>query len=126
MKRLRILCLHGFQQDAMKFRRKTGSLRKALKVQVEFFYVDAPHLLNDDNEEANEDGYGSNTQNPIKKRAWFLPEENHLSTSQLPSQFGEQLNIHKNETGRREEVQHKPNLSKSHLHENWKTLAAIR
>lgn len=40
---VRILCLHGHQQNAQLFRQKTGSLRKALKNTAELIYIDAPH-----------------------------------------------------------------------------------
>ena len=39
----RILCLHGYAQNAAFFRQRTGSLRKALKaVAGDFVFVDAP------------------------------------------------------------------------------------
>ena len=40
---VRILCLHGHEQNAQLFRQKTGSLRKALRNTAEFIYIDAPH-----------------------------------------------------------------------------------
>lgn len=40
---LRILCIHGYRQNANSFREKTGALRKLLKKQVELVYVSAPH-----------------------------------------------------------------------------------
>lgn len=47
---LRVLCLHGYRQNGTMFREKTGALRKLLKKYiVEFVYIDAPHLIpNDD------------------------------------------------------------------------------
>ena len=42
---VRLLCLHGHDQNATIFRQKTGSLRKALKGTTEFIYVDAPHQV---------------------------------------------------------------------------------
>ena len=39
----RILCLHGYAQNAEFFRARTGALRKALKAVAEFHFVDAPH-----------------------------------------------------------------------------------
>jgi hypothetical protein len=42
--KLRILCLHGYQQNAAIFYNKTGSWRKSLKSQADFFFLDAPHL----------------------------------------------------------------------------------
>ncbi len=39
----KVLCLHGFTQNAETFRAKTGSVRKHLKSKLEFVFVDAPH-----------------------------------------------------------------------------------
>ncbi|XP_041948315.1 esterase OVCA2 [Alosa sapidissima] len=39
---LRVLCLHGYRQNAVSFREKTGALRKLLKNRVELVYITAP------------------------------------------------------------------------------------
>ncbi|KAL2095291.1 hypothetical protein ACEWY4_010010 [Coilia grayii] len=39
---LRVLCLHGYRQNAVSFREKTGALRKLLKNRVDLVYVTAP------------------------------------------------------------------------------------
>ncbi|XP_058075899.1 rhodanese-like domain-containing protein 6 isoform X2 [Magnolia sinica] len=44
-RKLRILCLHGFRQNASNFKGRTASLAKKLKNIAEFVYVDAPHEL---------------------------------------------------------------------------------
>ncbi|MED6128349.1 Rhodanese-like domain-containing protein 6 [Stylosanthes scabra] len=44
-KKLRILCLHGFRQNASSFKGRTSSLAKKLKKIAEFVFVDAPHEL---------------------------------------------------------------------------------
>lgn len=44
-RKLRILCLHGFRQNASNFKGRTASLAKKLKNIVEFVFVDAPHEL---------------------------------------------------------------------------------
>ncbi|KGN65012.1 rhodanese-like domain-containing protein 6 [Cucumis sativus] len=44
-RKLRVLCLHGFRQNASSFKGRTASLAKKLKTMVEFVYVDAPHEL---------------------------------------------------------------------------------
>ncbi|CAA6653875.1 unnamed protein product [Spirodela intermedia] len=41
--KLRILCLHGFRQNALGFKGRTASLAKKLKDIAELVYVDAPH-----------------------------------------------------------------------------------
>lgn len=42
MSPLRVLCIHGYQQNGSTFREKTGAFRKLLKKQVELTYLDAP------------------------------------------------------------------------------------
>ena len=41
-RKARILCLHGYAQNADFFRARTGSVRKAIKSVAEFTFVDAP------------------------------------------------------------------------------------
>ncbi|KAJ6816580.1 rhodanese-like domain-containing protein 6 isoform X2 [Iris pallida] len=43
--KLKILCLHGFRQNASNFKGRTSSLAKKLKSIVELVFVDAPHEL---------------------------------------------------------------------------------
>lgn len=45
MRKLRILCLHGFRQNASSFKGRTASLAKKLKNMAELIFVDAPHEL---------------------------------------------------------------------------------
>ncbi|KAL3638192.1 Rhodanese-like domain-containing protein 6 [Castilleja foliolosa] len=44
-RKLRILCLHGFRQNASSFKGRTSSLAKKLKNIAEFIFVDGPHEL---------------------------------------------------------------------------------
>ncbi|XP_031104106.1 rhodanese-like domain-containing protein 6 [Ipomoea triloba] len=44
-RRLRILCLHGFRQNASGFKGRTASLAKKLKNIAELVFIDAPHVL---------------------------------------------------------------------------------
>ncbi|KAM2182809.1 hypothetical protein COP2_034134 [Malus domestica] len=44
-RKLRILCLHGFRQNASSFKGRTASLAKKLKNIAELVFVDAPHEL---------------------------------------------------------------------------------
>ncbi|KAH8548904.1 serine hydrolase FSH [Umbelopsis sp. PMI_123] len=44
-RKLRILCLHGYTQNAITFSKKTAVLRKALKDVAELVYVTAPHKV---------------------------------------------------------------------------------
>ncbi|KAK9673374.1 hypothetical protein RND81_12G163600 [Saponaria officinalis] len=45
LKKLRILCLHGFRQNASSFKGRTASLAKKLKSMAELVFVNAPHEL---------------------------------------------------------------------------------
>ncbi|XP_071451467.1 esterase OVCA2 [Hetaerina americana] len=44
---LRILCIHGYRQNATVFKEKIGSLRKILKKVVEMVFITAPHQVSD-------------------------------------------------------------------------------
>ncbi|KAM3718528.1 Esterase OVCA2 [Dirofilaria immitis] len=41
--KLRILCLHGYQQNATIFREKSGSFRRPMKKYADFVFMNAPH-----------------------------------------------------------------------------------
>ncbi|KAG6586664.1 Serine hydrolase (FSH1) [Phytophthora cinnamomi] len=45
MATFRVLCLHGFGQDAPKFRNRISSLRRALKSSFDFVFPQAPFLM---------------------------------------------------------------------------------
>ncbi|KQJ86306.1 rhodanese-like domain-containing protein 6 isoform X4 [Brachypodium distachyon] len=45
LKKLRILCLHGFRQNASSFKGRTSALAKKLKHIAELVFIDAPHKL---------------------------------------------------------------------------------
>ncbi|KAJ2796979.1 Ovarian cancer-associated protein 2 [Coemansia guatemalensis] len=40
---LRVLCLHGYMQNAQGFRARTGAFRKLMKSKLDLVYVTAPH-----------------------------------------------------------------------------------
>nr|XP_020659196.1 esterase OVCA2 [Pogona vitticeps] len=42
---LRLLCLHGYRQNADSFRARTGALRKLLRGRAQLLAVDAPHAV---------------------------------------------------------------------------------
>ncbi|XP_077517549.1 esterase OVCA2-like isoform X3 [Amblyomma americanum] len=46
--KLRILCLHGYRQDAAGFKSKLGGFRKATKSLLDLVFIDAPHLIEND------------------------------------------------------------------------------
>ncbi|XP_063148685.1 esterase OVCA2 [Candoia aspera] len=59
---LRVLCLHGYGQNAELFRARTGALRKAVRGRAELLYLDAPHRAGP--EEGGDGGAGP--------RGWWL------------------------------------------------------
>ncbi|XP_077168866.1 esterase OVCA2 [Paroedura picta] len=73
---LRLLCLHGYRQDARSFRARSGALRKALRGCAELLMVDAPHVIAGRPEEAS-------LSEPLEANAhgwWFSnPQEGTFS-----------------------------------------------
>ncbi|KAJ3037361.1 hypothetical protein HK097_003530 [Rhizophlyctis rosea] len=72
--KLRILCLHGYTQNAKIFRGRTAVIAKDLKDIAEFVYVSAPHKLPDkeDITEAEKLKRDPNDEGP---RAWYKTEQ---------------------------------------------------
>lgn len=55
---LRLLCLHGYQQNVGSFRARSGALRKALRGVAELLNVDAPHPVVAQAQSGETDGTG--------------------------------------------------------------------
>ena len=72
------LCFHGFSQNGLVFRQRTGSIRtKKLKREYEFVFLDAPHCVDgvfdvDVNDEKNIE----KRENEETMRSWWLAGEN--------------------------------------------------
>ncbi|XP_033099457.1 esterase OVCA2-like isoform X2 [Anneissia japonica] len=75
---LKILCIHGYRQNAKAFREKTGSLRKALKKQAEFVYIDAPNAISSTDNDENVDQLG-----------WWFSKPNQCFNAREDSTFCE-------------------------------------
>lgn len=72
---LRVLCIHGYRQNASSFREKTGALRKLLKKNVEVVYVSAPHSVQQSsNEAAPEKEKGSLPGGDDDPRGWWFSD----------------------------------------------------
>lgn len=76
-RKLRILCLHGFRQNASSFRGRTASLVKKLKSMAEFVYIDAPHELPFTYQPCGESSQHQNVPPPAsekckRKFAWLV------------------------------------------------------
>ena len=67
------LCFHGFSQNGVVFRQRTGSVRtKKLKREYDFVFMDAPHRVDgvfDDDDDNEKEGGGD-------ARSWWLAGEN--------------------------------------------------
>ncbi|XP_068187666.1 esterase OVCA2 [Antennarius striatus] len=71
---LRILCVHGYRQSGSSFREKTGALRKLLKKQVDLVYLNAPHSVQQPNEEALEKENDSGPGGDMDSRGWWFSD----------------------------------------------------
>lgn len=83
-RKLRILCLHGFRQNASSFKGRTASLAKKLRSIAEFVFVDAPHelcfifqpsVVEGHSESSTEHGGPPPKEKCNKKFAWLVPPD---------------------------------------------------
>ncbi|KAL4556035.1 hypothetical protein LXL04_038673 [Taraxacum kok-saghyz] len=79
-KKLKILCLHGFRQNASGFKGRTASFSKKLKNIAEFIYIDAPHQLQYIHQD-KKDADVACTPPKSKKFAWFVDPNDDVDTS---------------------------------------------
>ncbi|EEB18712.1 conserved hypothetical protein [Pediculus humanus corporis] len=70
--KFKILCLHGYRQNAVKFKSQTGALRKNLRHEAEFFFLSAPHRIPGFESGGEGDDYD--------QRAWWFTKENSFSS----------------------------------------------
>ena len=83
---LKILMLHGYRQNELAFRERSGGLRKALKNYAEFIFCEAPHVIED---KLDEEG------SPVVKGWWFSKEDRSydaLESTDCQNGFDESLN----------------------------------
>lgn len=66
------MCLHGYRQNAVKFKSQTGALRKNLRHEAEFFFLSAPHRIPGFESGGEGDDYD--------QRAWWFTKENSFSS----------------------------------------------
>ena len=86
--KLKVLCLHGFTQNAEAFRARTGSVRKNLKSRIEFVFLDGPHSAEGAFPDADRASLGSADApagaNDVGPRAWWLVGENAAPSAPAP------------------------------------------
>lgn len=64
--KLRVLCLHGYRQNADGFKSKLGSFRKQLNKYVEFVFLSAPHEVPPSQDD----------ENRSEQRSWWFNHDN--------------------------------------------------
>ncbi|CAG9535705.1 unnamed protein product [Cercopithifilaria johnstoni] len=67
--KLKILCLHGYQQNATVFRSKSGSFRRPMKKYADFVFMNAPHEV--EWEHASETESDAACVAPADCRGWW-------------------------------------------------------
>ncbi|KAG8233020.1 hypothetical protein J437_LFUL013689 [Ladona fulva] len=77
---LRILCLHGYRQNATYFKEKLGGFRKLIKKTAELVFVSAP-LEVSQNDFRNESG------TVVDGRGWWFSREDNYFRALDPSDF---------------------------------------
>jgi len=72
---LRILCIHGYRQNAAGFRQKLGAFRKAVGKRAEFVFIDAPLVV----PSASGEG-GDDAGEKAEERGWWFSAEGKISS----------------------------------------------
>ncbi|XP_059168561.1 esterase OVCA2-like [Physella acuta] len=91
-RKLKILCIHGYRQNAQAFKEKTGALRKLLKNHADLVYITAPHRVPPGNlgSAAWADQEDGNLQENIPKETeergwWFSREDDYFKSTDRSS-----------------------------------------
>ncbi|CAJ0932092.1 unnamed protein product, partial [Mesorhabditis belari] len=74
--KLKILCLHGYRQNDVFFREKTGGMRKMFKKFADFHFVNAPHVPSVTSEDRGE-----------VRGWWFSRPDDHFSSKDVTDLF---------------------------------------
>ncbi|VIO94622.1 GH07367p, putative [Brugia malayi] len=75
MPKFRILCLHGYQQNAAVFREKSGSFRRPMKKYADFVFMNAPHEVEWEHISQTASDTISASVAPIDCRGWWYVSE---------------------------------------------------
>ncbi|KAE8912696.1 hypothetical protein PF005_g13020 [Phytophthora fragariae] len=70
MNKYRVLCLHGYRQDALKLRGRIAALRRTFKSSVEFVCLDAPFDVPYEPTSEEHAKYGETGEN-VRQLKWF-------------------------------------------------------
>ncbi|XP_040385758.1 rhodanese-like domain-containing protein 6 isoform X2 [Oryza brachyantha] len=85
LRKLKILCLHGFRQNASNFKGRTSALAKKLKHIAELVFIDAPHELSfvyRPNPDHYSDRSSLPSSKPKRKFAWLVAPNSTCDTEQ--------------------------------------------
>ncbi|XP_024545367.1 rhodanese-like domain-containing protein 6 isoform X1 [Selaginella moellendorffii] len=80
--KLRILCLHGFRQNASNLKGRLASLSKKLRRTAEFVFIDAPHELPLLYQLLEDETRQEPTAQPHKKFAWLTDPDGPKASTQ--------------------------------------------
>ncbi|XP_024545346.1 rhodanese-like domain-containing protein 6 isoform X2 [Selaginella moellendorffii] len=80
--KLRILCLHGFRQNASNLKGRLASLSKKLRRTAEFVFIDAPHELPLLYQLLEDETRREPTAQPHKKFAWLTDPDGPKASTQ--------------------------------------------
>ncbi|XP_069111108.1 esterase OVCA2-like [Argopecten irradians] len=78
--KLKILCLHGYRQNAQTFRERTGAFRKIVKSRAELVFVTAPNRvppLPNEGGEQSADAASDTTDKADQMGWWFSREDDY-------------------------------------------------
>lgn len=87
--KLKVLCLHGYRQNEVIFRERSGAFRKLLKRHINFVFISAPHIIPEPDNLARPEGEA--------ERGWWFsrPERryNALDETDISTGFEESLKL---------------------------------
>ncbi|GIY44031.1 hypothetical protein CDAR_262641 [Caerostris darwini] len=74
-RKLKILCLHGYRQDADSFKDKIGGFKKSIKNIAELVFINAPHEIT--TEFCMTDNVEDGATIPKKGRSWWFCDDSN-------------------------------------------------
>lgn len=75
---LKILCIHGYRQNAQSFRQKTGAFRKLIKKKAELVFITAPNCVPPLDTAADDSAEASGGNDDEGSGWWFSRPDNYF------------------------------------------------
>uniref|UniRef100_A0A1I8A3C7 FSH1 domain-containing protein n=1 Tax=Steinernema glaseri TaxID=37863 RepID=A0A1I8A3C7_9BILA len=91
-RKLKVLCLHGYRQNAAMFREKTGAFRKAFQKYATFEFIDAPHVPEIDTQ-TNDGSSSGNDDEKNTPRAWWFSKAERTFSSRDETQIADGFSV---------------------------------